>query len=103
MGYLGYIILFGFISGFLGTYVARQKNRSTTEGFILGFFFSLIGVIILALLPSSEKPIKRKQYISPTKSIRQKEPLSSDEKNIIGVFAIIIMIIVIYTLWRGRQ
>lgn len=103
MGYTGYIILFGVVSGFLGIYVAKQKNRSTTEGFILGFLFSLIGVIILALLPSNEKPIERKQYASPAKPIKPKEPLDSSEKNFIGILAIVIMLVVIYTLWKGRQ
>ena len=42
--------------GFLGSYVAIEKNRSGTEGFLLGLLFSLIGVIIVALLPTKEKP-----------------------------------------------
>lgn len=41
--------------GFLGSYVATEKNRSGTEGFLLGLLFSIIGVIIVALLPTKEK------------------------------------------------
>lgn len=103
MNLIWYLLPMGVISGFLGVYVANQKNRNSTEGFVLGFLFSLVGVIILALLPSNDKPIERKQYASPTKPFKQKEPLNSSEKNFIGVLAIVIMLVVIYTLWKGRQ
>jgi hypothetical protein len=47
-----FIYLFvAIITGFFGRYVAKQKGRSTTEGFLLGFLFSLIGVIVVAVLP----------------------------------------------------
>ena len=59
-------ILSSVIMGFLGSYVAIEKNRSGTEGFLLGLLFSLIGVIIVALLPTKEKP---------------KEIVISDEEN----------------------
>ena len=49
------LILSSFIMGFLGSYVAKEKNRSGTEGFLLGLLFSIIGVIIVALLPTKEK------------------------------------------------
>ena len=42
------------ITGFLGSYVAKERGRSNTEGFLLGFFFSLLGVLIEVLLPKSE-------------------------------------------------
>lgn len=103
MDLIWYILVFGIISGFLGIYVAIQKNRSSTEGFMLGFLFSLLGVVILALLPSNDKPIASKQYASPTKPAKQKQPLSSEEKNVIGFFAILIMSIIAYTLWSSRQ
>ena len=53
---IGILILSSFIMGFLGRYVANEKNRSKAEGFWLGFLFSLLGVIIVALLPTKEKP-----------------------------------------------
>ena len=43
------------IMGLLGRYVAMEKNRSKAEGFWLGFLFSILGVIIIALLPTIEK------------------------------------------------
>ena len=51
---LGFIL--AIIMGFLGSYVATEKNRSGTEGFLLGLLFSILGVIIVALLPTKEKP-----------------------------------------------
>lgn len=42
-------------SGVLGGYIARQKNRSLTEGAIIGFLFSVLGVIVVALLPSKNE------------------------------------------------
>ena len=53
---IGIVIVSSFILGFLGSYVAKEKNRSGTEGFLLGFLFSFLGVIIVALLPNKEKP-----------------------------------------------
>ena len=60
---IGIGILVSFIMGFLGRYVAKEKNRSKAEGFWLGFLFSILGVIIVALLPTKEKlkEIKSKQ------------------------------------------
>ena len=52
---IGIGILLSFIMGFLGRYVAKEKNRSKAEGFWLGFLFSILGVIIVALLPTKEK------------------------------------------------
>ena len=58
MGYFILATILCLITGFLGRYVANEKNRSGKEGFILGFFFNLLGVIIVALLPSKEKSLE---------------------------------------------
>jgi hypothetical protein len=39
---------------FVGRYIAIQKGRSTAEGFLFGLFFSLIGLLIIALLPNKK-------------------------------------------------
>ena len=36
--------------GAWGAYLAEQKNRSRQLGFLLGFFFGIIGILILILL-----------------------------------------------------
>ena len=37
--------------GFLGKYIAELKGRSPMEGFLLGVFLGLLGVLIEAILP----------------------------------------------------
>jgi hypothetical protein len=49
------LIALSLIMGFLGRYVAMEKNRSAAEGFWIGFLFSVLGIIIIALLPTKEK------------------------------------------------
>ena len=49
------LIALSLVMGFLGRYVAMEKNRSEAEGFWIGFLFSVLGVIIVALLPTKEK------------------------------------------------
>lgn len=55
-------IIFAFITGFLGRYIAKQKGRSGAEGFWIGFLFSLLGVIIVALMPTVYKTEKKINY-----------------------------------------
>ena len=55
---LGFIL--AIIMGLLGRYVAKEKNRSKAEGFWLGFLFSILGIIIIALLPTKEAQVKLK-------------------------------------------
>lgn len=40
----------GVSLGAWGAYLAEKKNRSRQLGFLLGFFFGIIGVLILILL-----------------------------------------------------
>jgi hypothetical protein len=40
----------GVALGAWGAYLAEQKNRSRQLGFLLGFFFGIIGILILILL-----------------------------------------------------
>ena len=49
------LIALSLLIGFLGRYVAMEKNRSAAEGFWIGFIFSVLGIIIIALLPTKEK------------------------------------------------
>ena len=54
MEYLLVSIFFGFITGAIGRYIAKEKNRSPSEGFWFGFLLSLFGVLIVALLPNKK-------------------------------------------------
>ena len=48
-----YFMLFAINAafGFLGKYIAELKGRNPMEGFLLGIFLGLLGVLIEALLP----------------------------------------------------
>ena len=52
---IGLLIFSSIASGILGGYIAKQKNRSLSEGAIIGFLFSVVGVIVVALLPSKNE------------------------------------------------
>ena len=43
------------IFGFVGSGIANEKNREPLEGFLYGFFLSVFGLIIVAVLPSKEE------------------------------------------------
>jgi len=42
----------GFITGLIGIYITKKKGRSPLEGFLFGFFLSILGLIIVLLLPN---------------------------------------------------
>ena len=52
------------LTGLIGLYIAKEKNRSQTEGFLFGFFLSIIGVIIVALLPTKKKKQKKAKELT---------------------------------------
>lgn len=48
------VIALGVVTGAIGAYIAERKKRSHLEGFLLGFFFGLIGILISLVLPKRE-------------------------------------------------
>jgi|TARA_A100000164_G_C21765461_1_gene703706 asparagine N-glycosylation enzyme membrane subunit Stt3 len=50
LAYLFVLILFGL----LGRYVNKTKGRSKYNGLMIGLFFGILGVIILALRPKAK-------------------------------------------------
>ena len=63
MDYIFVSIFFGFITGAIGRYIAKEKNRSTVEGFWFGFLLSLFGVLIVALLPTKDTNSQQNKYV----------------------------------------
>lgn len=51
MNFVPWLIAGGLVFGLLGRWVADQCGRRGSEGFVLGFLFGPVGVIIEALLP----------------------------------------------------
>lgn len=70
-----YIFVAAIISAFVGSYIAKQKGRSTTEAVLFGFFGGIIGLIIVALLPAKNKP-------EPIVETEKKPPSKEDNKRI---------------------
>lgn len=66
-----------FLFGFLGQYIANKKNRSSVEGFLIGFCLSLMGVLIVLSLPTKEKI--KVEYTQ--EQIEKKEQLAKEGDN----------------------
>ena len=49
----------GLFFGFFSKNISEDKGRSPTEGFLIGFFLGVIGIIIVALLPANEAAISQ--------------------------------------------
>lgn len=47
-----FIVIVAIVSAYWGAYVADEKGRSTTEGFIFGSCLGPLGVLVIALLPN---------------------------------------------------
>lgn len=69
---------------FAGAYVAGAKHRPRVEGFILGFAFAAIGVLIEALLPAGPEPRgKAKRRRVPTAEY-YREPKYDETEDTVG-------------------
>ena len=77
------------IMGLLGRYVAKEKNRSGLEGFLFGFFLSILGIIIVALLPTIEK----EEPVELELTDEQKK-LTKKERN--ALYALIVVLLVLF-------
>ncbi len=44
----------GVATGALGAYVAERRGRPRAFGFILGFFFGILGILVVYLLPNKK-------------------------------------------------
>ena len=96
-------LLAAIVFGYIGKYIAKEKNRDKTEGFLFGFFLSILGLIIIGLLPTKElqeetklkanDPIKFKPHQSKSEEDDEK---SMFNRLIIGVIVIVIIIIMFY-------
>tara|TARA_X000000368_G_scaffold407137_1_gene386227 strand:- start:113 stop:412 length:300 start_codon:yes stop_codon:yes gene_type:complete len=95
---IGIGLLFAIIMGILGRYVAKEKNRSGAEGFWLGFLFSLIGVIIVALLPTKEKKIMPELEISEDRQKEIHAHFQRGYRNMAIVAVVIVLFLILLSL-----
>ena len=45
------LLALGVVTGGIGAFISEKKGRRHIEGFLLGFFFGLIGILIALILP----------------------------------------------------
>lgn len=45
-------LLLSIATGLIGCYMSKEKGRSVTTGFLFGFFFNLMGLLVIAIMPS---------------------------------------------------
>ena len=45
------LLALSIVTGGLGAFISERKGRPHLEGFLLGFFFGLIGIIITLVIP----------------------------------------------------
>jgi uncharacterized membrane protein YeaQ/YmgE (transglycosylase-associated protein family) len=57
-------LIFGFIFGFIGKKISVDKGRSPGEGFALGFFLGVIGLIIIILQSRNLEAIEQSNIAS---------------------------------------
>ena len=86
----------GLVTGFIGSYVAGEKGRSNLEGFVFGFLFSLLGVLIVGILPNKAKPVKKeltKEEIEKRKELAKKGDSSFTKMLIVVIVIFVIMVV----------
>ena len=49
------LLAIGVLMGGIAAYIAEKKGRSHTEGFLLGFFLGLLGILLELFFPKREK------------------------------------------------
>lgn len=70
----------GLITGFVGYLVGRDKGRATS-GFWLGFFFSIIGILIVAILqPALKTNLRRNPAPQGLRVPLNTEPLANERQ-----------------------
>lgn len=93
------LFFLNLIFGFVGRYVSIQKNRSKTEGFLFGFFFSIFGLLIISLLPIKQS------YVS-SNTIKETIPFNSTDvekksvdfnRILLILLLVVILILFLYT------
>lgn len=48
------LLFFGLLTAIAGAMIAQSKNRSPLMGALVGFFFNLLGLLVLAVLSKRE-------------------------------------------------
>jgi hypothetical protein len=74
------LILMGTIFGLISRYIAIKKGKSATTWFLLGFFFQLIGLIIIAALPSEKDETEKAELRKEVQELKDRLEMIEDKK-----------------------
>jgi hypothetical protein len=77
MGMFLILIVMAVIFGILGSWIAGQRGRTNTEGFVLSALFGPLGVLVECLLPAGQPGSPPQQTAKPP-SRSQPPPLPSN-------------------------
>lgn len=92
------------ILGLIGSSIAKEKNRDWLEGFAFGFFLSVFGLIIIAVLPTKEKVVRpstqivQKEIIRTVSTNDTEKVIISESKSINTVIWLILLVVLIMTI-----
>lgn len=120
MGYWSIIFISALLTGFIGQYVAKEKNREQGEGFILGFLLSVLGIIVVALLPTKSKNRQLRTTQEPSEEekeaiiekqkkleearIRGQKIVARNNRILFGILIVSVFIAIIMMIWsRSRD
>jgi len=97
-------VVAGVVTGFIGRYVAKEKNRSGSEGFWFGFLLSLVGIIIVALLPTREAKVAPKKVELTEEQLEDKKKRfekaqKENTKSAITLVVISLLLMVAYVIY----
>ena len=97
-------VVAGVVTGFIGRYVAKEKNRSGSEGFWFGFLLSLVGIIIVALLPTREAKVAPKKVELTEEQLEDKKKRfekaqKENTKSAITLVVISLLLMVTYVIY----
>ena len=97
-------VVAGVVTGFIGRYVAKEKNRSGSEGFWFGFLLSLVGIIIVALLPTREAKVAPKKVELTEEQLEDKKKRfekaqKENTKSAITMVVISLLLMVAYVIY----
>ncbi len=77
MEILIFCVLCWLCMGVFAVWIAAQKGRPAAEGFLVGFLFGPLGVLVEALLPTVETPRTLSRSSTPSKAIYEDATLTT--------------------------
>lgn len=77
------LMIAALITGAVGSWVAKEKGRDRAEGFLLGLFLSIPGLIIEGLLPTQQAKPPRASGGPRFEMVGEKREAKAGKKSIL--------------------